>query len=381
MRIRHLDVIASLGGLVVAAWLCGTGNVVAATSTWTGGGGDANWTTGGNWGGTAPSAGDDLVFPGGAAQLSNTNNFPSSTSFNSIMFTGSSGGYTLGGNAIQLVAGVTVANSTGVQVISFDIALAASQTFTCPIDRLFIGNVDLGSWTLTLSVPNIPAVIQQNGSTSGTGSLITTGSGFVYLGASTYSGPTTSNETGFFTPAGLNTASVVTINSGLIQLINGASVGPVTVENGAAMYSGGGGISQIGNVTDLMMQSGSQLLMDMNSTSDYGRLNASGTVSVGGVLLLFNWHFTSSVGNTFTILHKASVGAITGTFVGKPEGAIFTDNGRTYQITYVGGSGNDVVITDIEGPAIPLLEAGGLAALAAVLALVGFALLRRRLAT
>ena len=38
-------------------------------ATWTGGGGDNNWTTAANWGGTAPVAGDDLVFPAGAARL------------------------------------------------------------------------------------------------------------------------------------------------------------------------------------------------------------------------------------------------------------------------------------------------------------------------
>ena len=49
------------------------GPYVAATSrTWTGAGADNNWTTPGNWGGTAPVAGDDLVFPGGAARLAAT---------------------------------------------------------------------------------------------------------------------------------------------------------------------------------------------------------------------------------------------------------------------------------------------------------------------
>ena len=60
--------------------------VAATVRTWTGGGADNNWTTLANWGGTAPVAGDDLVFPGGAARLSNTNNFGAGTAFNSIRF-------------------------------------------------------------------------------------------------------------------------------------------------------------------------------------------------------------------------------------------------------------------------------------------------------
>src|SRR5271157_4848037 len=111
MRTPRASSVGPVAVLVVATCLFGTGIGQAATATWTGGGGDANWMTGGNWGGTAPSPGDDLVFPGGAAQLTNNNNFAANTSFNSMTFTGSSGGYTLGGNAIQLVAGVSVANS------------------------------------------------------------------------------------------------------------------------------------------------------------------------------------------------------------------------------------------------------------------------------
>jgi hypothetical protein len=34
-------------------------------------------------------------------------------------------------------------------------------------------------------------------------------------------------------------------------------------------------------------------------------------------------------------------------FSGLAEGATFTGNGRTYKITYVGGDGNDVVLTDV----------------------------------
>src|SRR5262249_2778592 len=60
-----------------------------ATRTWTGLG-NGNWMTAANWnGGTqAPSPGDDLVFPSGAGQLANTNDFADGTAFNSITFTG-----------------------------------------------------------------------------------------------------------------------------------------------------------------------------------------------------------------------------------------------------------------------------------------------------
>jgi autotransporter-associated beta strand protein len=79
---------------------------VLATHTWTGLGADSNWKTAANWqGNLAPAFDDDLVFPAGALRLSNTNNFAANTQFNTIRFTGTH--YTLAGNAITLIGGIT----------------------------------------------------------------------------------------------------------------------------------------------------------------------------------------------------------------------------------------------------------------------------------
>ncbi len=68
-------------------------SVAAATRTWTGGGvatggtgTERNWTDAANWGGAAPVAGDDLVFPGIA--LGTRNDFPADTAFRSMSVTG-----------------------------------------------------------------------------------------------------------------------------------------------------------------------------------------------------------------------------------------------------------------------------------------------------
>jgi hypothetical protein len=87
--------------------------------------------------------------------------------------------------------------------------------------------------------------------------------------------------------------------------------------------------------------------MAMASVTSYGTLNASGNVSISGSSFVTVFFFTSATGDAFTIINKTSGGAVTGTFAGLAEGATFVSSGRTYQITYVGGDGNDVVITDI----------------------------------
>src|SRR5437762_2195246 len=79
--------------------------VHASTRTWSGAGPNNFWTNAANWGGTAPVAGDELVFPAGAARLSHSNNFPATTMFNSLTFSGSN--YVIAGNAITNSAGIT----------------------------------------------------------------------------------------------------------------------------------------------------------------------------------------------------------------------------------------------------------------------------------
>ena len=57
--------------------------IAPAVTTWTGASTDTNWTDAANWGGTAPVAGDDLVFPSVTNETAN-NDFAANTNFNSI---------------------------------------------------------------------------------------------------------------------------------------------------------------------------------------------------------------------------------------------------------------------------------------------------------
>lgn len=98
----------------------------AASRTWTGGGTDNNWTTPANWGGTAPVAGDSLVFPAGAARLANTNDFPAGTAFVLIGVSGS--GYTLGGNSVSLSAGLATTHPSGTVTVNLAISGAGGVT-------------------------------------------------------------------------------------------------------------------------------------------------------------------------------------------------------------------------------------------------------------
>ncbi|WP_145272924.1 hypothetical protein [Tautonia plasticadhaerens] len=99
-----------------------------ATRIWDGGGGDALWTTAANWvDDTAPVENDELVFPTGAAQLTNTNDFAGNTNFASITINAS--GYSLGGNEIDLDGSITTTYTAGTSTIDAFINLQSTQTF------------------------------------------------------------------------------------------------------------------------------------------------------------------------------------------------------------------------------------------------------------
>ena len=144
--------------------------------------------------------------------------------------------------------------------------------------------------------------------------------------------------------ASLSPLSSVTVNGGLIQYDNDAATGDLTAVGGTVGCEGGG-TNQTGHVANVDLQAGSTLVMQMSSVTNYGQLITTGGVSLAGTLFL-GFTFTSATGNAFTIISNGG-GAVTGTFAGLPEGSTLVANGRTYQITYVGGDGNDVVVTDI----------------------------------
>jgi autotransporter-associated beta strand protein len=163
----------------------------AATRTWDGGGTNDNWTTAGNWvGDVAPTAGDDLVFPPGAARLINVNNFAAGTAFNSIAFTDS--GYRLTGSNVLLTAGIIASHSSGVNEVWLPIQLNANQSFTnTGAGELYLlfQTIDLNGRELTFGVGG--GGIAVSSAVVGTGSVLKIGPGRLDLVSSnSYTGTT-----------------------------------------------------------------------------------------------------------------------------------------------------------------------------------------------
>jgi hypothetical protein len=163
-------------------------------------------------------------------------------------------------------------------------------------------------------------------------------------GAQSYSNP---NGTTFVTGDLTATDSPVTftdaviLNAGL-TLSAGSSVvsfaGGVVVNPGALTVAGG-----------VVLSDSATFSATLNGTDpdSYTQVGASGPVDLGGSTLNLTLGFTPDLGDSFTLV-SSGAGPITGTFAGLDEGAVFSQDGLLFQITYQGGpNGNSVVLTRV----------------------------------
>ncbi len=108
-----------------------------------------------------------------------------------------------------------------------------------------------------------------------------------------------------------------------------------------------------GNYT---LNSGSKLQIEINGATagtEYDQVVVNGTVTLNNPNLGFTLGFAPAADGvqTFTLIDNNLSDAVVGTFNGIKEGATFnlpfSNTNYTFQISYVGGDGNDVVLTSI----------------------------------
>ena len=224
------------------------------------------------------------------------------------------------------------------------------------------GAVFLGANNLTVGTNNLgttfSGLIQDGGINGGTGGSLTKARrGRLSLtNANTYTGGTTitngtllvRNITGSATGTG-----AVRVNAGTLGgtgKINGA----VTVGTGTssgAILSPGNSATKPGTLTvnnTLTFNSLSTYQCVLNRT----RTKASKATALG-VTITSNVPFTFvdtgtgtlATGTVFTVINNTSANPISGTFSNLSDGSVFTSNGNNFQVSYTGGTGNDLTLT------------------------------------
>jgi fibronectin-binding autotransporter adhesin len=177
---------------------------------------------------------------------------------------------------------------------------------------------------------------------------------------------------GLFTYTGTSTFGVNFVGYGPV-LVNGSLPDSMVVGSGGTLGGTGtvGSIAStvgsinpgdfapgIFNCASLSLGSADSfvvLLEGAAAGSGYSKLNVGGAVSLGNATLIVSLGFMGAVGNNYTIIAHNGPGAVTGTFNGLPEGAEFTTGGVQFQITYKGGNGSDVVLTQLTAVPQPIL--------------------------
>ncbi len=255
---------------------------IGTAAKWSGNGGDDNWLTGANWGGSAPVGGDTLTFgQAGALRLGNVNNFAANTPFGGLTFA-DGGSYTLSGSPLNLQGGI-VNNNAEVQTLSLPLVLdGSSRSFVAASGDLVVnGNISEaggawslnkgGGYTLTLGGANT----YTGGTALGDGTLVLASAGAlgsagtIAFGGGTlqFSAANTTDYSGrFSTAAGqeyrLDTAGQnVTLATALTSAggsLTKRGAGTLTV-TGAGTYTGAttinAGTLKAGNVAQLPVNS------------------------------------------------------------------------------------------------------------------------------
>lgn len=146
-------------------------------------------------------------------------------------------------------------------------------------------------------------------------------------------------------------AGAVTVNANGC-LSGTGTVGQVTVASNGVLNAG----STVGTLRtgNLAMDTSAILYMDLRTASQ-DKVQVTGTVNLGGATLTFDTTgFTNAGGERFTLIDNDGTDAVVGTFAGLAEGATVDVAGTSFRISYVGGTGNDVVLTStVAAPAPP----------------------------
>jgi fibronectin-binding autotransporter adhesin len=254
-------------------------------------------------------------------------------------------------SATIVMSGFTVANpgSFGGYGIGNNAVINDTGTWSGPIT--LTANTGIGTWG------NLSLTGEISGNFDLTAPM---GGGSVTLsGPNTYTGWTLVSGTSFFGTLFVNgsqsQSTVAVYPKG--RLGGTGTVGPVWLDAGAAHLAPGlsPGIINTGN---LSIPSGANLDIELNGTTvgtQYDQVNVTGTVTLGGTLNV-TLGFLPAKGTTFTIINNDGADAVSGAFAGLGQGATFVVRGVTFQISYTGGTGNDVVLTVQSSPTLaPLL--------------------------
>ena len=296
---------------------------IAATDNWTGTT-NGNWTVATNWGGTAPVAGDDLVFANTANANALNNDFPANTAFHSLLFN-AAGTFSPNGSAVNLGAGgITQTSGTTLNdFLAFNLTSPQTWTAGTPGQLILNGPAALALGANNLLINGDGAVFFSGNTITGTGTISLTGTTALSL---TVTGNL--NSTG-----AINVGTNATLN-----LSTPAAIATPIVVNSGGTLTDAIGFSGFMNAP-LTINAGGTYAVTINGTGvlQFSRVTVNtAPITLAGNLVVTN-NAPAVAGTSYTIIMNQTGSPIVGTFAGLPEGATFTAGGQTFKISYLNG--------------------------------------------
>ncbi len=249
--------------------------------------------------------------------------------------------------------------------------LWATQTYTGTTDiqggELMVGNgygggrlhndsiiTGSGAGTLTINKKNGVGMVANNVITGPVNVHIKTGN-ISFGGISDYSGATTIDAGAWLTVNGVATNTVITVNGADARIAGDGFVGAIGFgDDGGKLEPGNlitGGYATF-DTGDVDMTSAGAVSLEIKlggptAGFDYNRLRVAGTVNLADADLNISLAagYTPDATNTFILVDNDEADPIVGTFNGLPEGSTVTLGGVDFTLTYVGGDGNDVILS------------------------------------
>jgi len=327
----------------------------AATKTWDGSA-SGLWTTAGNWtGNVAPVNGDALVFPSGPTRLLTTNSPGAATNFTSLTVTGD--GYSLFSSPLSLTNGMTNAGGlNAVNTLHAQLHPRASQTWEVAARNTLILESNIGFTAITLTL-EVNGTLRADGNFFGgaNANLVKLGNGRLDMnGPNNVLNQVRVGE-GTLSVDGVFTANSLIISNGAV--LAGAGTVPAFTNGGSLRIgpdfgTGPGQLTVTAPGTTVFLPGSSMQVQVQGTTPGTGhdqlRVANPPNLTHGLLTVLRDAAFPLSPGQKFVLITNTGAAAFTTTFTNLPQGAFITNAlppTTVFQISYAGGSGNDVELT------------------------------------
>lgn len=362
------------GGSNVGVRLAGTGTLITASAgplgvVGTGGGGSATGNNHGvsvNGGSISATGTSALTVTGTGPNDSGTGNFGVYATTAASQITAGAGG------------GVVTAKALRPGTIALEMSASASivtssgSPLAIEADRINIDStvtISAGTGTLSVYPTTASQYINLGSADAGnplclsdieldrmTGGTLIIGSPTT-LGLTAYSSITRPSATNLILRSGGDVS--------IYALVNTAS-GSLTVQ--APRFTTDDAALEVSSA-QTTITAGTALVTGFTSSTSYDRLSVNGALNLTSArLTLAGFHIPKAT-DSFLIVEKNGTDPIVGTFEGLPEGTLIPFNQSMLQITYVGGTGNDIVLTPVKF--FPTITSNGGGATASISLLTG----------